>query len=107
VGLLTGTEGQVQAVEFGGATKLRSDWQTRLKRFEDFQADEHSGFPVTDRRRVEGFITAALNGHAALYVGVVFVLFVLYVPNGILGTVRARLGGPVAKRLPERLWGER
>jgi len=56
---------------------------------------------------VEGFITAALNGHAALYVGVVFVLFVLYVPNGILGTVRARLGGPVAKRLPERLWGER
>ena len=56
---------------------------------------------------VEGFITAALNGHASLYVGVVFVLFVLYVPDGIVGTVRTRLGGPVADRLPERLWGDR
>jgi branched-chain amino acid transport system permease protein len=56
---------------------------------------------------VEGLITAALNGHAALYVGLVFVLFVLYVPNGIVGTVRDRLGGHVAKRLPERLWGGR
>jgi branched-chain amino acid transport system permease protein len=56
---------------------------------------------------VEGFITAALNGHASLYVGVVFVLFVLYVPDGIVGTIRARLGGPVADRLPERLWGDR
>jgi len=52
---------------------------------------------------VEGLITAALNGHAALYVGIVFVLFVLYVPNGILGTVRAWPGGPVAQRVPERL----
>nr|WP_206039316.1 branched-chain amino acid ABC transporter permease [Halomicrobium mukohataei] len=56
---------------------------------------------------VEGFITAALNGHASLYVGIVFVLFVLYVPDGIVGTVRSRLGGRVALRLPERLWGER
>jgi branched-chain amino acid transport system permease protein len=56
---------------------------------------------------VEGLITAALNGHAALYVGLVFVLFVLYVPNGIVGTVRDRLGGRVAKRLPERLWSGR
>ncbi|WP_372478860.1 branched-chain amino acid ABC transporter permease [Halomicrobium sp. HM KBTZ05] len=56
---------------------------------------------------VEGFITAALNGHASLYVGIVFVLFVLYVPDGIVGTVRSRLGGPVARSLPERLWGDR
>jgi branched-chain amino acid transport system permease protein len=55
---------------------------------------------------VEGFIDAALNGHAALYVGLVFVLFVLYVPNGLVGTLRDRLGGPVAERLPERLWGD-
>ncbi|WP_436925160.1 branched-chain amino acid ABC transporter permease [Halosimplex amylolyticum] len=56
---------------------------------------------------VEGFIGAALNGHASLYVGIVFVLFVLYVPNGLLGTVRDALGGPVAERLPAKLWGER
>ena len=52
---------------------------------------------------VGGAIETFLNGHAALYVGVVFVLFVLYVPNGLLGTVRDRLGGTVAKQLPEYL----
>ncbi len=41
-----------------------------------------------------------LNGHAPLYVGIVFVLFVLYVPNGMVGTVRDRLGGTCAKQLP-------
>jgi branched-chain amino acid transport system permease protein len=56
---------------------------------------------------VEGLITAALNGHASLYVGIVFILFVLYLPNGILGTLRARLGGHVAKQLPDRLWGRK
>jgi branched-chain amino acid transport system permease protein len=56
---------------------------------------------------VEGLITAALNGHAALYVGIVFILFVLYLPNGILGTLREWLGGPVSKRVPELLRGLR
>ncbi|SFR72229.1 amino acid/amide ABC transporter membrane protein 2, HAAT family [Halogeometricum rufum] len=45
-------------------------------------------------------IDTFLNGHAALYLGIVFVLFVLYVPNGLLGTLRDRLGGTVADRLP-------
>lgn len=45
-------------------------------------------------------IDVFLNGRAALYVGVVFVLFVLYVPNGLLGTVRDRLNGTVAERFP-------
>jgi len=31
------------------------------------------------------------------------VLFVLFVPNGILGSVRDRLGGTVANRLPAHL----
>jgi branched-chain amino acid transport system permease protein len=48
-------------------------------------------------------IDTFLNGHAELYVGVVFVLFVLFVPNGLLGTVRQRLGGPVAEQVAERL----
>jgi branched-chain amino acid transport system permease protein len=48
-------------------------------------------------------IETFLNGHAALYVGLVFVLFVLFVPDGFVGTLRDRLGGPVAERLPERL----
>ena len=43
-----------------------------------------------------------LDGRAELYVGIVFILFVLYVPEGILGTLRSRLGGTVAEKLPER-----
>jgi branched-chain amino acid transport system permease protein len=52
-------------------------------------------------------IETALNGHASLYIGLVFVVFVLYVRGGLLGYVRQRLGGPVSTTLPERLWGER
>ncbi|MFB6269505.1 MAG: branched-chain amino acid ABC transporter permease, partial [Halobacterium sp.] len=48
-------------------------------------------------------IETFLNGHASLYLGIVFVVFVLYVPGGLLGSLRARLGGPVAKRLPTYL----
>jgi branched-chain amino acid transport system permease protein len=55
---------------------------------------------------VQGAIETFLNGHASLYVGITFVLFVLYVPSGLLGTVRNRLGGKVAKTLPDavRRW---
>ncbi len=48
-------------------------------------------------------IETFLNGHAALYLGLLFVVFVLFVPNGLLGTIRDRLGGPVAKQVAERL----
>ncbi len=52
---------------------------------------------------VQEGIETFLNGHASLYVGALFVLFVLFVPNGLLGTLRDRLGGNVAKELPNRL----
>ena len=52
---------------------------------------------------LELLINAALDGRAPLYLGIVFVLFVLFVPNGILGSLRDRLGGTVADRLPEHL----
>lgn len=52
---------------------------------------------------VEQAIKVFLNGHASLYIGILFVLFVLYVPNGLLGTIRARLGGPVGKRIADRI----
>nr|WP_081638762.1 branched-chain amino acid ABC transporter permease [Salinarchaeum sp. Harcht-Bsk1] len=48
-------------------------------------------------------IDLLLDGRAELYIGIVFILFVLYVPEGILGTLRSRLGGTVAEKLPERL----
>ena len=64
---------------------------------EDVLAAEVGGFTVAD------FIGAVIDGRAPLYLGIVFVLFVLFVPNGLLGTVRDRLGGPIAKRLPAHL----
>lgn len=44
-----------------------------------------------------------VNGRAALYIGLLFVVFVLYVPGGLLGTVRTWVGGPVAKQVGERI----
>nr|WP_158202794.1 branched-chain amino acid ABC transporter permease [Halomarina oriensis] len=44
-----------------------------------------------------------LNGHASLFLGVLFVLFVLFVPGGLLGTVRGRLGGTASKQVAARL----
>ena len=48
-------------------------------------------------------IATFLNGHAALYLGLMFVLFVLYVPNGLLGTLRDYLGSTVAQWASDRL----
>jgi branched-chain amino acid transport system permease protein len=48
-------------------------------------------------------IETFLNGHASLYLGIVFVVFVLYVPGGLLGSLRNRMGGTVAKQLPDYL----
>lgn len=52
-------------------------------------------FGVTVRAAVETF----LNGHASLYLGLLFVLFVLYVPNGLLGTIQKRSEGTVTSWL--------
>ncbi|QUO49207.1 branched-chain amino acid ABC transporter permease [Halorubrum ruber] len=52
---------------------------------------------------LELFVNTAVDGRAPLYLGIIFVLFVLFVPNGILGTLRDRLGGTVGKRLPDHL----
>jgi len=46
--------------------------------------------PVAGDMTLGGLIDTLLNGHASLYVGIVFVLFVLYVPQGLLGTLRDR-----------------
>ena len=48
-------------------------------------------------------INVFVDGRAELYLGLVFIAFVLFVPRGILGTVRDRLGGPVAETLPAYL----
>jgi branched-chain amino acid transport system permease protein len=48
-------------------------------------------------------IEVFLNGHAPLYLGIVFVVFVIYVPGGLLGALRNRMGGTVAKQLPDYL----
>jgi len=42
------------------------------------------------------FVPGFLQGQDVLFLGVLFVLIVLYVPTGIVGAVRSRLGGKVA-----------
>ncbi|ELZ81053.1 amino acid/amide ABC transporter membrane protein 2, haat family [Haloferax elongans ATCC BAA-1513] len=62
----------------------------------------YNGFTVGE------FVEVFVNGHESLYLGVLFVLFVFYVPNGLLGSVQDRLGGTVGSELPaavRRLWG--
>ena len=73
----------------------------------EYLSEETLNAPVWGDTTVQGLIDALLNGHAELYVGIVFVLFVLYVPSGLLGQVRGWFGGKLAESLPERLWGGR
>ncbi|PSP79214.1 branched-chain amino acid ABC transporter permease [Halobacteriales archaeon QS_1_68_20] len=55
---------------------------------------EVAGVPLLD------VVNVLIDGRAELYLGLVFVLFVLYVPKGILGTIRDRIGGTAAEHLP-------
>jgi len=54
---------------------------------------------------VQGAIETFLNGHGSLYLGLLFIAFVLFVPGGVLGYVRDRLGGTVARRVAARIRG--
>ena len=58
---------------------------------------------IYDGMTVGQAVDTFLNGHASLYLGVLFVLFVLFVPGGLLGSVRERLGGTAAKQVAARL----
>lgn len=51
-------------------------------------------------------IDSFMTGHGEFYAGIIFVLFVLYVPIGMLGTLRLRLGAPsVSKYVSWKLAG--
>jgi len=45
-----------------------------------------NGFTIRD------FLGTFFSGQAALYIGLAFIIFVLYVPEGLLGSIRSRLG---------------
>lgn len=49
------------------------------------------------------FVPGFLEGHDILFLGVLFVLFVLYLPTGLVGAVRARAGGKVADVVGKKL----
>jgi branched-chain amino acid transport system permease protein len=53
------------------------------------------GFGVT----VQDLLNNSVQGFAGLYVGIIFILFILYVPGGMLGTLRALAGGKLADRV--------
>ncbi len=64
--------------------------------------DQALATPIFGDMTLGVLIDTLLNGHASLYVGIVFVLFVLYVPDGLLGTVRTRVGGTLADAARDR-----
>jgi len=54
-----------------------------------------------------GAIDSFMTGHADFYAGIIFVIFVLYIPIGMLGTIRLRLGATsVATYVSQRLAGD-
>jgi branched-chain amino acid transport system permease protein len=49
-------------------------------------------------------LDAFMTGHGEFYAGIIFVLFVLYVPIGLLGTIRSRLGtDSIAKHVSAKI----
>jgi branched-chain amino acid transport system permease protein len=52
---------------------------------------------------VGDYLNTIMQGHSELYIGIMFILFVLYVPGGLLGVVRLLLGGKLSKAFPDWL----
>jgi branched-chain amino acid transport system permease protein len=50
---------------------------------------------------VQEIIGIWVSGNGGLYIGIVFVFFILFIPGGLLGTLRLALGGKVAKTFPD------
>ena len=50
---------------------------------------------------VENILTVWMQGRAELYIGIVFVVFILFVPGGLLGSIRNRTGGKMSHAFPE------
>ncbi len=48
---------------------------------------------------VQDVLNNSVQGFAGLYVGIIFILFILYVPGGMLGTLRGIAGGTLADRV--------
>lgn len=54
---------------------------------------------------VDEILRIWVQGQAEMYVGIVFVLFILYVPGGLLGKFRAAIGGKASHAFPD--WASR
>jgi branched-chain amino acid transport system permease protein len=50
---------------------------------------------------VQEIISIWVSGNGGFYIGIVFVFFILFIPGGLLGTLRLALGGKVAKTFPD------
>jgi len=55
------------------------------------------GFGVT----IQDFLNNSVKGFSGFYIGIIFILFILYVPGGLLGTIRSATGGKLSKSFPD------
>ena len=49
---------------------------------------------------VEEIVDIWIVGHPSLYIGIVFIVFILFIPGGLLGTLRLAIGGNLSKAFP-------
>ncbi len=61
--------------------------------------DASVGFGLT----LGDLLNRTVQGYADLYIGIIFILFILYVPGGLLGTARALAGDTIARAFPRWL----
>jgi len=54
---------------------------------------------------LNGIIDIWLAGQAQMYIGTVFVRFILFVPGGLLGTLRLYAGGKLSHRFGDAFVG--
>ncbi|WP_340101519.1 branched-chain amino acid ABC transporter permease [Salinibaculum salinum] len=71
--------------------------------FEAFLSSNFPGILSTQLpgTSVQEIIGIWVSGNGGLYIGIVFVFFILFVPGGLLGTLRLAMGGKVAKTFPD------
>lgn len=87
-------------VFFEELTEMFGAEKAQLVKFLETSFSEFLNSPAVFEITYKGYLEWFVQGRESLWLGLVFILFVLFVPGGLLGTVRSAMGGPVTKTFP-------